>query len=263
LTRLERDEAVKAVVLRIDSPGGSALASDLLWHELMRIRAKKTLAVSIGDMAASGGYYLASSGAVVFADATSIVGSIGVVGGKIAADHALERWGVHAETFAARKGDPAAASRAAYDSLLTPWDDATKERVLSTMTGIYDLFLSRVSTGRGIPVERVAESAEGRIFSGRDAKARGLVDRIGGLVDAIGWARSNAGLPNDARVAVAGEPMGLLSAILDDEPRSAAPSLAQEIARLTPELATFADSVSPIARGESVACALAYGLVLR
>ena len=106
LARLERDDDVKAVVLRIDSPGGSALASDLLWHELMAIRQKKTLVVSIGEMAASGGYYLASSGAVVFADATSIVGSIGVVGGKISGDRALERIGVHAETFPGKTGDP-------------------------------------------------------------------------------------------------------------------------------------------------------------
>ena len=83
LTRLERDDDVKAVVLRIDSPGGSALASDLLWHALMRIRAKKPLVVSVGGMAASGGYYLASTGTVLYAEDTSIVGSIGVVGGNI------------------------------------------------------------------------------------------------------------------------------------------------------------------------------------
>src|SRR5208282_1935657 len=108
-------------------------ASDLLWHGLMATRSKKVLVVSVGDMAASGGYYLASAGATVFADATSIVGSIGVVGGKIAADHALDRLGVHAETFAAKVGDKNAASRAAYDSLFTPWDDPTRERVLETM----------------------------------------------------------------------------------------------------------------------------------
>ena len=254
---------MKAVVLRIDSPGGSALASDLLWHALMRIRAKKTLVVSIGDMAASGGYYLASSGAAVFANAASIVGSIGVVGGKIAADRALERWGVHAETFAAKKGDPAAAARAAYDSLVMPWDDATKERVLATMTGIYDLFLSRVSTGRKISIERVAESAEGRIFSGRDAKARGLVDQIGGLVDAIAWARAKAELPRDARVTVAGEPTGLLAAFADDAPRAVAPAAVRQLATATPELAAFVDSVVPIVQGETVACALSYGLILR
>src|ERR1019366_2968392 len=124
LLRLEHDDDVKAIVLRIDSPGGSALASDLLWHELMAIRHKKTLVVSVGDMAASGGYYLASTGAVIFADATSIVGSIGVVGGKISGGRLLERLGVHAETFPAKTGDPLAAARAASESVLSPWDDA-------------------------------------------------------------------------------------------------------------------------------------------
>lgn len=163
LARLEKDDDVKAVVLRIDSPGGSALASDSLWHELMRIRAKKPLVVSIGGMAASGGYYMASTGAVVFADETSIVGSIGVVGGKVSADHALEKIGIHTETISAKPGDPRAAARAAYESLLMPWDDATRVRLLHTMTGIYELFLARVAEGRNIPVERVAASAEGRI----------------------------------------------------------------------------------------------------
>ena len=149
LLRLERDDDVKAVVLRIDSPGGSALASDLLWHELMAIRQKKTLVVSIGDMAASGGYYLASSGAVVFADETSIVGSIGVVGGKIAIDRALEKVGVHAETFAAKVGDPHAAARAGSDSLLISWDAATRDRVFETMTGIYQALSRRASPKAG------------------------------------------------------------------------------------------------------------------
>ena len=163
LSRLEHDDDVKAVVLRIDSPGGSALASDLLWHELMAIRQKKTLVVSIGDMAASGGYYLASTGAVVFADETSIVGSIGVVGGKIAIDHALERVGVHAETFAAKVGDPHAAARAGSDSLLIPWDAATRERFFETMNGIYQLFLSRVAEGQA-PARR----ADRRVGRGTD-----------------------------------------------------------------------------------------------
>ncbi|HEX3345803.1 MAG TPA: S49 family peptidase, partial [Polyangiaceae bacterium] len=213
LTKLEHDDDVKAVVLRIDSPGGSALASDLLWHQLMRVRAKKPLVVSVGGMAASGGYYLASTGAVVYADDTSIVGSIGVVGGKIAAAKALERFGVHAETIAAKPDDPRAAARAAYASLLVPWDDATRERMLSTMTAIYDLFLARVAEGRNIPIERVAASAEGRIFSGREGKTRGLVDELGGLTDAVARARAMAGLAADARVGVVGESSGLLQAL--------------------------------------------------
>jgi protease-4 len=266
LTRLEKDDDVKAVVLRIDSPGGSALASDLLWHELMRIRDSKPLVVSIGDMAASGGYYLASAGSVVFADEASIVGSIGVVGGKIAANRALERIGVHAETFPAKVGDSQAAARAAYESLLVPWDDATRERVLETMTGVYDLFLQRVSDGRRIPIERVRASAEGRIFSGKDGKTRGLVDELGGLREAIGRARVLAHLAPDARLANYDEAPGFFQTLVDDEPEGhthqhgAASALARGF---TPDLVPLLDSLAPIAAGEQALCALPFALVVR
>ncbi len=276
LVRLERDDDVKAVVLRIDSPGGSALASDLLWHQLMRIRASKPLVVSIGSMAASGGYYLASAGSVVFADAASIVGSIGVVGGKVAADQALERIGVHAETIPAKVGDPAAAARAAYESLLMPWDDATRERLLATMTGIYDLFLARVAEGRNISFERVAASAEGRIFSGRDGKARGLVDEIGGLAEAIARARVLGGLPADARVSVVGETSGLLDALGGGRAAGSRTAPAGErllgerglaelaSTELGPELLPFvAASLAELGDHERVLCALPFALTVR
>jgi protease-4 len=238
----------------------------------MRIRAKKPLVVSIGGMAASGGMYLASTGVVVFADEASIVGSIGVVGGKIAADRALERIGVHAETIPAKVGDPRAAARAAYESLLAPWDDPTRERLLATMTAIYDLFLARVAEGRKLPVERVAASAEGRIFSGSEGKERGLVDELGGLAEAIARARTLAGLAADARVAVAGEPAGLFEALADDGlPGSATPhrgadglgAFAPLLARLAPELAPFVASVAPIADHERTLCALPFALTVR
>jgi protease-4 len=270
LSRLEKDDDVKAVVLRIDSPGGSALASDLLWHELMRIRAEKPLVVSIGGMAASGGYYLASTGAVVFADETSIVGSIGVVGGKVAADHALARIGVHAETIPAKVGDPHAASRAAFESLLLPWDDATRERMRAAMTDIYDLFLARVAEGRKMPVEKVAASAEGRIFGGREGKARGLIDELGGLTDAIARARSLAGLSADARVAVVGEGQGLLGALADDDPQDRAAAVAavtpgarSALGRLAPDLEPFVASLAPIEGHEHALCALPFALTVR
>jgi len=272
LRRLERDDDVRAVVLRIDSPGGSALASDLLWHELMAIRSHKPLVVSVGDMAASGGYYLASAGTTVFADATSIVGSIGVVGGKIAADHALDRIGVHAETFAAKVGDKEAAARASYDSLLSPWDAPTRERVLETMTGVYELFLARVAEGRAMPVERVTASAEGRIFSGRDGKGRGLIDELGGLSEAIVRARALAALPEDAPFDVAEEPEGILRFLADSDPKAAATapasaSVAQgaawSLARAVPGLAPFAGSVASLIAGERVLCALPFALTVR
>jgi protease-4 len=264
--RLEKDDDVKAVVLRIDSPGGSALASDLLWHALMRLKAQKPLVISIGDMAASGGYYLASAGSVVFADEASIVGSIGVVGGKVAAGHALEKIGVYADTVAAKTGDPHAAARAAYESLLTSWDDDTRRRLLETMTGIYDLFLARIAEGRRIPVARVAESAEGRIFSGREGKARGLVDELGGLSEAIVRAREMAGLAPNARVGIVRESAGFLRALLQgDAPHEQARggSLGDSVAELAPELAPFVASLSPMVGHEPALCALPFALTVR
>ncbi len=217
IARLEKDDDVKVVVLRIDSPGGSALASDLIWHALMRVRAKKPIVVSVGDMAASGGYYLASTGTEIVADPASIVGSIGVVGGKVAIGGALEKIGVHVETFPAKRGDAKAASRAAYLSLFTAWDDPTRDRMLETMTSIYDLFLARVVEGRGgkITLDHLKESAEGRIFSGRQGKERGLVDLLGGLDFAIERARVLAKLPPDARVGVVGQKGGFLDSLVD------------------------------------------------
>ncbi len=269
LAHLEKDDAVKAVVLRIDSPGGSALASDLLWHDLMRIRAKKKLVVSVGGMAASGGYYLASTGEVIFADATSIVGSIGVVGGKIAVGDTLERIGVHAETFPADTQNPGAKARAAYESPLIAWDEPTKARVYDSMKGIYDLFLARVAEGRKIPVEKVSVSAEGRIFSGREGKERGLVDELGGLTAAIEKARALAGLPADAKVGVVAA-RGRFAEVLGggDDAESRTPiaamiardEISPWLARVSPNALVFAASMSPLLDGERTVCALPFAL---
>jgi protease-4 len=277
IARLEKDDDVKVVVLRIDSPGGSALASDLIWHALMRVRAKKPIVVSVGNMAASGGYYLASTGTEIVADPASIVGSIGVVGGKVAIGGALEKLGVHVETFPAKVGDPKAASRAAYLSLFTAWDDATRDRMLETMTSIYELFLARVVEGRGgkITLDRLKESAEGRIFSGRQGRDRGLVDLLGGLDFAIERARVLANLPSDARVGVVGQKAGFLDSLVeggDDESEERAAravqaastkSLLGGLAGVAPELAAFASTFEPFASGEKVVAGVPFSLVVR
>jgi protease-4 len=135
------------------------------------------------------------------------------------------------------------------------------------MTGIYDLFLARVSEGRRIPVERVAASAEGRIFGGREAKDRGLVDAIGGLAQAIARARSLAGLPADARFGVSDESPGLLGLLTDDEPRALFPASSAvapaALARLDPLIAPFVDSLAPLATQERAICALPFALTIR
>ncbi len=264
LSRLEEDDAVKAVVLRIDSPGGSALASDLLWHGLSSLRKKKPLVVSVGDMAASGGYYLASAGTKIVAERTSIVGSIGVVGGKVAFGPALERYGVVVEPIPAVPGsDP---HRAVYMSGLSPWDDATRARVLAGMQAVYDLFLRRVEEGRGLTSAEVERFAEGRIWSGAQGKALGMVDELGGLSRAIEVARVEAKLEEGTDVRLIEEQRGLLDLVDDDED-----STATELARagglrlpdaLT-EAARFVEAWSPLFASERTLVALPFGLLVR
>jgi protease-4 len=272
LRRMQHDDSVKAVVLRINSPGGSPLASDLIWHEMMELRKKKPIIVSVGNMAASGGYYIACAGQRIFAERTSIVGSIGVFGGKINVAPALEQFGIHAETFAASP-EPGAAERAAFNSPLTSWDDATRERVRAQMQGIYDLFIARVAHARLMDVEKVRVSAEGHIWSGDQGLERGLIDEIGGLSEALAAARKAARLDADVPVTVEGGREGLLDSLLvsDDasdaeaaaafERLSAAPST-RLLSEVPVEMRSIVSSFSPLAVHEHVAVALPFGLFI-
>jgi len=273
LRRMRGDDSVKAVVLRIDSPGGSPLASDLLWHDMMELRKKKPIIVSVGNMAASGGYYIACAAQRIFAERTSIVGSIGVFGGKINVAPALEQFGVHAETFAA-SSEPGAAERAAMNSPLTAWDDPTRERVRAHMQGIYDLFIARVAHGRHMGVEQVRASAEGHIWSGDQGRERGLVDEIGGLSEALAAARKAAHLDADTPVTVEGGRESLLDSLLlgDDASDSdaaeafnrlsAAPAT-RLLSEVPEELRAFVSGTASLAEGEHVAVALPFALRIR
>jgi protease IV len=264
---LERDDAVKAVVLRIDSPGGSALASDLIWHRLMNLRKKKPVVVSVAGMAASGGYYLASTGNVIFADATSLLGSIGVVGGKIGFGGSLERFGVHAETFSAKPGDAAAGRRGAYASPLVAWDEPTKVRVRTSMQGVYSLFLARLAEGRNLPVSVIEPSAEGRIFGGEEAKRRQLVDEIGGLNLAVERARVLAALPGGADVEEVAEEGGGLGAFLTGGAGASGAAGTSLLPMAFQGQATsairVASSFLPFMAGEHIVLAAPFGLEIR
>lgn len=197
--RLRRDEGIRGVVLRIDSPGGDALASDLLWHSVMRVREEKPVVVSLGDVAASGGYYLAAAGDAVLAEATSITGSIGVVGGKIDLSGLYERLGIGRDSI--ERG--ARAGIHAEDRGFSP-DERGAMR--EEMRAIYDLFLDRVSEGRGLPREEVARLAQGRVYSGDRAKEHGLVDALGGPLEAVAEVRHRAGLVPGERVRIESHP---------------------------------------------------------
>ncbi len=272
LRRLREDASVKAVVLRIDSPGGSALASDLLWHELMRLRDKKPLIASLAGTAASGGYYMACAATQILAERSSVIGSIGVVGGKMVFGEALDELGITGITIPASK-EPGAAARAAYLSPLTPWDDATRESVRAQMQAIYELFLRRVSQGRGAPVDDIRKIAEGRIWSGEQGLEIKLVDALGGLGDAVAMAKKRAGLDESAPVKVEGGADSLLELLEIDSDadeatiraalarfRSALPSPLEELA--TP-LRPYASSLAPLLGDERVLTAVPFALRVR
>jgi len=272
LRRLAKDDAVKAVVVRIDSPGGSPLASDLIWHELIELRKAKPVVASVGGMAASGGYYIACGAQRIFAEPSSIVGSIGVFGGKVVFGPALHELGMNSVTFPASRA-PGAGERAAYLSPLIPWDDPTRERVRALMQAIYDLFIQRVAAGRKMPEDKVRVSAEGRIWSGPQGLERGLVDEIGGLQQALAAARKLAGLAPNTPATVEGASEGLLDLLsLDAEADEA--RIAEAIGRLEArrllaldalpeELRPFAASLGPLLAGETVVAALPFALTIR
>ena len=276
LTRLGKEASVKAVVIRLDSPGGSALASDLLWKRLMDLREKKPLVFSVGSMAASGGYYMASTATKIVADSTSIIGSIGVVGGKLAVGKALEEIGVHAETIPASP-DPGSAARASYLSPFTPWDEPTREKVRATMTSVYELFLRRVAEGRKTTVDKVAPFAEGRVFGGVEAKERGMIDELGGFQEALALAKKLAGLPDDTPFEVTGGDGGLFDLLEtgdasagggDSKAEGAARRVAKEAivpewTGAMPTVGAFVGSMTPFLRGERTLAALPFGVVVR
>ncbi|MFV8749614.1 signal peptide peptidase SppA [Nannocystaceae bacterium ST9] len=182
LDRLAADDTVAAVVLRIDSGGGSALASEQIWYAVERVKAKKPVVVSMSGVAGSGGYYIACGANEIFAEDDTLTGSIGVVGGKLVLGPALEQLGI--ESYAVSKGE-----RAMMWSPMQPWTDTERAQVQAMMEDTYETFLSRVAAGRKLDRDAVHAIAQGRVWTGLDAKQRGLVDQIGGLESALARAR--------------------------------------------------------------------------
>ncbi len=184
------DTTVKAIVLRVDSPGGSALASDLMWHELETVT--KPLIVSMGDTAASGGYYIAMGADRIFAEPGTITGSIGVVGGKIALDKFMAKFGVTTSVVTRGKNSGIA------ETSMMALSDSEREAMQKLMNDIYAQFTSKAAAGRKMDVDKLEKLARGRIYTGNQAKEIGLIDEIGTLDDAIAYAKKAAGLdPNE------------------------------------------------------------------
>ncbi|HEX2315012.1 MAG TPA: signal peptide peptidase SppA [Thermomonospora sp.] len=189
-----RDERVKAIVFRVNSPGGSAVASDAIWREVVLAgRAGKPVIVSMGNVAASGGYYVAMAADTIVAQPGTVTGSIGVVVGKAVINGLLERIGVG-------MGSVADGAHARMFSATKDWSESEWERINASLDRTYDDFVTKVAEGRGLSRERAHELARGRVWTGADAREHGLVDELGGLERAMELARKKAGLPADAPV---------------------------------------------------------------
>ncbi len=171
-----KEPLIKGVIVRVDSPGGSAIASEIMWQGITRLREEKPVWVSVGGMAASGGFYVLSAGEKVFVNPSSIVGSIGVVGGKYSMADLYEK--AHINIVERARG-PMAGLFGSADA----WDASEVAAVRERMSKTYDLFTSRVTAGR--PGIDLSKTAEGRLFVGSDAVGLNMADEIGGLDDAV------------------------------------------------------------------------------
>jgi protease-4 len=194
IRQAEQDKTVKAIVLRVDSPGGSALASDLIWHELRK--SKKPVIASMSDVAASGGYYISMAAQKIFAEPGTLTGSIGVVGGKIVLGGLEKKVGLNTQVITRGKN-------AAMFSSATPFSESERKVIKKLMGDIYEQFLTKAIQGRERAGKKFTRSdflkyAEGRIWTGRQAKEIGLVDELGTLNDALAEAKALAKFPKTA-----------------------------------------------------------------
>ncbi len=195
LRRVREDDAVRGVVLRLDSPGGDGLASDLIWREVSLVASCKPVVVCMGDVAASGGYYIATAASSVLAEAGTLTGSIGVVGGKLDLSGLYERFGVRREAL--ERG-----ARAGLFSEMRGFTPDERSAFRSELQRVYDTFLSRVADGRKLTPEALQGVAQGRVFSGARAQQLGLVDGLGGPLEALREVVRRAGLGEHERIVV-------------------------------------------------------------
>jgi len=186
LRKLREDETIKAVVLRVNSPGGSAYGSEQIWREVVLLKEKKPVIVSMGDYAASGGYYISCAADCIVADPTTLTGSIGIFGMFPNMEGLLtDKLGLH---FDMVKTNP----YADMGDITRPFNAAEKEAMQNHINNGYKLFVKRCADGRGMSVEAIEKIAEGRVWTGTTAKELGLVDELGGLDKALEIAAQKA-----------------------------------------------------------------------
>jgi protease-4 len=241
------DERARAVVLRVNSPGGSYTASDVIWREVVRVRAAgKPVVVSMGDVAASGGYFISAPADAIVAQPGTITGSIGVILGKPVLREMFGRAGVSTDIVAE-------GTNATMFSSSRPFSEEEWERINAWLDAVYADFTQKVASGRRMTAGRVHELARGRVWSGADAVANGLADEAGGIAEALAIARRRAGLRDDAPVRVYPR-LGPL-----DQLRPAESSEARPAAARFDITALFADGWGPAWRFAAAAGLPPYG----
>ena len=211
IRKIRDDASIKAIVLRIDSPGGSSVASDVIWRELKITRdenPKRPIVTSMSDLAASGGYYIAMPTEAIVAQPGTLTGSIGIFGGKMVIGGTLDKLGVTTEAVVS-------GANAGIYSPFAPFTPAQREKVASFMDDFYKNFLTKVAESRKSTPEAIHAVAQGRVWTGRQALGHGLVDALGGLDAAVALAKEKAKIPanEDVQLVVYPERRGLLDAL--------------------------------------------------
>jgi protease-4 len=195
LRRAESSPRVKAIVFHVDSPGGSAIASDLIWREVSRVQRQKPVVVFMGNVAASGGYYVACGARHIVASATTLTGSIGVIAGKMNLHGLFEKAGIHREVLGV-------GATASMPSAFASYSEPEWELLRRWMDEIYQRFKARVAAGRGQSIETIEEIARGRVWTGRQALSLGLIDEVGDFEAAVRRAKELAEIPPAADIPV-------------------------------------------------------------
>jgi protease-4 len=253
IRKAEEDKTVKAIVLRVDSPGGSALASDLIWEEL--VKCKKPVVASMSDTAASGGYYISMAARRIYAEPGTLTGSIGVVGGKIVTGGLEKKVGLTTDIIT--RG-----ANAGILSNTTPFSDSERKAMTALMKDTYDSFVTkaldgRKRAGRTMTRDQLLDLAGGRVWTGRQAKENGLVDELGTVADAVMAARKLAGVPEKDELDILELPHGrsFLDSLL--ESRGDGESEARVLRRALRDVPELAESLRGVdallrLRGEPV-----------
>ncbi len=229
---------IRAVVLRVESPGGSAMAADVIWRAVQLTAQRKPVIVSMGSYAASGGYYVAAPGTRIFANPLSITGSIGIFYGKADVAELLGKIGVNVEIYKT-------APRADAESIFRPFTDGERKELGRKVAQFYEVFLSRVAEGRKLGRDEVDAVGQGRVWTGEQARARKLVDELGGLRQALDYARKLVNLRTDAPITELPRPdTTLLGKLLGIEGLHAEAALSVQSA-LPPELVRMVHALGP------------------